>query len=64
MQNIKNVTCKQIIITQILRPHSMLFAIVIRNRYRSRTRKIVNLIFYAHRYRKVISNSSRVNESC
>ena len=34
----------------------MLFAIVIRNRYRSRTRKFVNLIFYAHRYRKVISN--------
>ena len=39
-----------------LGPHSMLFAIVIRNRYWSRTRKIVNLIFYAHRYRKVVSN--------
>ena len=35
----------------------MLFAIVIRNRYWSRTRKIVNLIFNAHRYRKVISNN-------
>ena len=34
----------------------MRFAIVIRNRYWSRTRKIVNLIFYAYRYRKVILN--------
>ena len=35
--------------------YSMLFVIVIRNRYRSHTRKIVNLVFYAHRYRKVVS---------
>ena len=36
----------------------MLFAIVIRNRYRLRRLlvKIVNLIFYAHRFREVISN--------
>ena len=33
----------------------MLFVIVIRNRYWSRTRKIVNLVFYAHRYREVVS---------
>ena len=34
----------------------MLFAIVIRNHYWSHISKIVNLLFYAHRYRKVISN--------
>ena len=33
----------------------MFFAIVIRYRYWSRIRKIVNLEFYAHRYRKVVS---------
>ena len=34
----------------------MLFAIGIRNRYWSRTCKIVDLILYAHRYRKIVSN--------
>ena len=34
----------------------MPFTIVIRNRYWSCTRKTVNVIFYAHRYRKVTSN--------
>ena len=37
--------------------YSKLFVIVIRNRYWSRTRKIVNLVFYAHRYRKVVSKT-------
>ena len=54
-----------LLLNPALGSHSMLFAIVIRSRCWLRTRKIVNLIFCAHRYPKVVSNIRlRVNESC
>jgi len=37
-------------------PHSMLFVVVIRNRYWSCTHKIVKLVFYAHSDRTIIPN--------